>query len=84
MNRNKLNNYFKERKYNMSKKSELYSIITDIRFENGLTDGGLHCGETMDVWFNGKWIPTHIEIYNDWFLVGVKAESLEGMTVRKE
>jgi len=55
----------------------------DIRF--GLEDyyGGLHCGETMDVLINGEWIPTRIEKSSDWYLVGVKAKSLPGLTVRK-
>lgn len=54
----------------------------DVRF--GLEDyyGGLHCGTTMDVNINGKWIPTRIEMGNDWYLVGVKTDSLPGLTVR--
>lgn len=50
----------------------------------GLEDyyGGLHCGTTMDVNIDGKWIPTRIEMGNDWYLVGVKTASLPGLTVR--
>ena len=54
----------------------------DVRF--GLEDyyGGLHCGTTMDVNINGKWVPTRIEMGDDWYLVGVKTDSLPGLTVR--
>ena len=54
----------------------------DVRF--GLEDyyGGLHCGTTMDVNINGKWVPTRIEMGDDWYLVGVKTGSLPGLTVR--
>ena len=55
----------------------------DIRF--GIDDyyGGLHCGETMDVLIGGGWIPTRIEKGDDWYLVGVKTKSLNGLSVRK-
>lgn len=56
----------------------------DIRF--GLEEyyGGLHCGEGMEVMLDGKWIPTRIEmdINCKWYLVGVDADSLVGLTVR--
>ena len=54
----------------------------DVRF--GLEDyyGGLHCGTTMDVNIDGKWIPTRIEMGDDWYLVGVETDSLSGLTVR--
>ncbi len=40
----------------------------DIRF--GLDDyyGGLHCGTCMDVFVNGSWQPTRIELADDWYL----------------
>lgn len=61
---------------------DLQSGRMDIRF--GLEDyyGGLHCGTTMDVKINGTWIPTRIEMGDDWYLVGVKTKSLLGLTVR--
>lgn len=61
---------------------DLESGRMDIRF--GLEEyyGGLHCGTTMDVNINGKWIPTRIEMGDDWYLVGVKTDSLPGLTVR--
>lgn len=54
----------------------------DIRF--GLTDyhGGLHCGTDMEVMVKGKWIHTRIEFSNDWYLVGIKTDTLEGLWVR--
>lgn len=54
----------------------------DIRF--GLEDyyGGLHCGECMDVLLDGKWIPTRIEMYDEWYLVGIKTDDLIGLVVR--
>ena len=54
----------------------------NIRF--GLEDyyGGLHCGTTMEVFLNGKWIPTRIELGSDWYLVGVKTEDITGLMVR--
>ena len=56
----------------------------DIRF--GLEEyyGGLHCGTGMEVMLDGKWIPTRIEmsINSKWYLVGVDADSLIGLTVR--
>ncbi|MGM9602689.1 MAG: DUF5348 domain-containing protein [Faecousia sp.] len=54
----------------------------DIRF--GLEDyyGGLHCGTTMDVQLYGKWVPTRIEMADDWYLVGVRTDNIAGLTVR--
>lgn len=58
----------------------------DIRF--GLEEyyGGLHCGMGMEVMLDGKWVPTRIEmninINSKWYLVGVDADSLIGLTVR--
>lgn len=54
----------------------------DIRF--GLEDyyGGLHCGTTMEVQVNGKWVPTRIELGDEWYLVGIRTKDIEGLTVR--
>ncbi len=54
----------------------------DIRFLNGSFYGGLHCGEYFDVKVNGKWIPTRIEMNEDWFLVGINSSNLVGLEVR--
>lgn len=54
----------------------------DVLFENGELYGGLHCGTTLDVFQNGKWSPTRIEMGDDWYLVGIQVDSLIGLTVR--
>lgn len=54
----------------------------DIRF--GLEEyyGGLHCGTTMDVFVQNRWVPTRIEMADDWYLVGIKTDTLTGLRVR--
>ena len=54
----------------------------DIRF--GLEEyyGGLHCGTTMDVLVQNRWIPTRIEMADDWYLVGIITNILSGLRVR--
>ena len=54
----------------------------DIRF--GLEEyyGGLHCGTTMDVLVQNRWIPTRIEMSDDWYLVVIKTNILSGLRVR--
>lgn len=37
----------------------------DIRFSPNNYYGGLHCGETLDVKINGRWVSTRIEMGND-------------------
>ena len=54
----------------------------DIRLETGDYYGGLHCGETMDVLVDGRWISTRIEKGQDWYLVGIKTRALNGLEVR--
>ena len=61
---------------------DLQSGRMDIRFSLEDYYGGLHCGTTMDVNIDGKWIPTRIEMGDDWYLVGIKTNSLPGLTVR--
>lgn len=43
---------------------------------------GFHCGECFDVWDGKKWIPTRIEMGDEWYLVGLKGSKLNGMKVR--
>ena len=54
----------------------------DVRF--GLDDyyGGLHCGDCMDIRLNGRWVPTRMEYFAGWYLVGVNTEALYGLVVR--
>lgn len=54
----------------------------DIRFGLNEYYGGLHCGDTLDVLIDGEWIPTRIEMADDWYLVGVKVDDLIGLIVR--
>lgn len=54
----------------------------DIRFDLDDYYGGLHCGTTMEVLIDGKWVPTRIEMADDWFLVGVNTRNIAGLTVR--
>ena len=50
-------------------------------------DSGLHCGECLEVFIDGKWIPDRIELKypNTWYLVETKlsGSDLEGLKVRK-
>lgn len=54
----------------------------DIRFGMEEYYGGLHCGECMDVLVDDKWVPTRIEMADDWYLVGIHTDQLAGLTVR--
>ena len=45
-------------------------------------DDGLHCGECLDVRLNEVWVPTRIEMSEDWYLVGLPELRLEGLTVQ--
>ncbi|MFQ8823550.1 MAG: DUF5348 domain-containing protein [[Ruminococcus] lactaris] len=51
----------------------------DIRFDLADYYGGLHCGETFDVMVGGRWKPTRIEMAEDWYLVGIRADDLSGL-----
>ncbi len=54
----------------------------DIRYGLNRYHGGLHCGEQLEVLVNRRWFPTRIEKDKDWYLVGIKTESLIGLLVR--
>ena len=59
-------------------------LTADIRFDIADYYGGLHCGECFDVFTGGKWRPTRIEMSaaQEWYLVGIRAEDLNGLRVR--
>ena len=59
-----------------------YNDRMDVRFSNGDTYGGLHCGTTMDVLINNKWVPTRIEYADNWYLVTHKNIDMDGLEVR--
>ncbi len=43
---------------------------------------GLHCGECLNVLFNGRWMPTRIEMSDDWYLVGLDKDlEMRGLSV---
>ena len=54
----------------------------DIRFSLEEYHGELLCGSRMDVLIDEEWIPTRIEMADDWFLVGIDTENIAGLTVR--
>lgn len=54
----------------------------DIHFKDGSYYGGLHCGECLDIRLNEVWVPSRIEIDDDWYLVGLPGLRLEGLNVR--
>ena len=54
----------------------------DIRFDLADYYGGLHCGECLEVFAGGKGKPTRIEYGDNWYLVGIRAEDLNGLRVR--
>ncbi len=54
----------------------------DIRFDPDHYCGGLHCGQSFEVFVNGRWTPTRIEMGEDWYLVDVPTRDLVGLRVR--
>lgn len=56
--------------------------MTTKTYNVGIYYGGLHCGECFDVFVRGKWKPTRIEYGDNWYLVGIRAEDLNGLRVR--
>lgn len=54
----------------------------DIRFNLDSYYGGLHCGECLEVMVDGRWTVSRIEKAEDWYLVGIQADSISGLIVR--
>ena len=54
----------------------------DIRFDLYDYYGGLQCGDWLEVFVRGQWKPTRMEYGQNWYLVGVRAEDLNGLRVR--
>lgn len=54
----------------------------NIRF--GLNDyyGFLSCGTRMEVQIDGEWIPTRLEMADNWILIGIETKDITGLTVR--
>lgn len=54
----------------------------DIRFGLNEYREGLSCGTRMDVYIDGNWIPTRIEMSDGWILVGIDTKNIAGLVVR--
>ena len=54
----------------------------DIQYDGGGNYGGLHCGDCFEVFADGAWQQTRMEYSDDWYLVGIKTECLNGLQVR--
>lgn len=69
--------------YNSS--NDRYGIMV----KNSWADNGLHCGEAMEAFVKGKWVPCRIELdWTDhgkyWYLVGTPYYGdLGGVSVRR-
>ena len=56
----------------------------DICFDVGDLFGGLHCGDCFEVYIDGKWIQTSIEMAasGKWYLTDVTTEKINGLKAR--
>lgn len=54
----------------------------DIRFGLNEFCEGLRCGTKLDVLIDDDWVPTRIEMADDWILVGIDTKCIIGLTVR--
>lgn len=54
----------------------------DIRFDLADYYGGLHCGDCLEVFTGGKWKPARMEYGDNWYLVGIHTDDLNGLRVR--
>jgi len=57
----------------------------DILYDDGTTEGGLHCGVCLEVKINGRYKPTRLEKSDEWYLVDTGlhgVESMVGLTIR--
>ena len=76
-----------EFKFRLGGSKLIYDTLTerlDILHKDGSTYGGLHCGDRIDVYINGKWEKSRIEKGEDWLIVGLFAEGQipEGLLVK--
>lgn len=56
----------------------------NIRF--GLNDyyGFLSCGTRMEVRVDGEWIPTRLEMADNWILIGIETKDITGLTCQNQ
>lgn len=74
---------YKEGRLGYNLRSQRYGLLV-----SDLWEKDFHCGNHMEVYINGKWISTQIEMNTDeqWYLVGVNkaGKELEGLGARIE
>lgn len=73
---------YKEGRLGYNLRSQRYGLLV-----SDLWEKDFHCGNHMEVYLNGEWIHTQIEMqHNEWYLVGVDkaGRELEGLKVRIE
>ena len=63
------------------KESGRYDFCYDCDGET-VNYGGIHCGEGFEFCLNDVWVPARVEMYEDWYLVGLPGLKMEGLEVR--
>ena len=56
----------------------------DIRFDLADYYGGLQCGDCLEIFTGGKWKSARVEYGDNWYLVGIRTDDLNGLRVRIE
>ena len=54
----------------------------NIRLGRNVYYGFLSFGTRMEVQIDGEWIPTRLEMADNWILIGIEAKDITGLTVR--
>ncbi len=73
----------KEGHLRYNKEEGRYGLATEEKW----LEEGFHCGDILQVYFDGEWVNTSIEKYSgEWYLVELpfEAEELEGLRARIE
>lgn len=75
---------YKEGRLCYNPRNQRYGLLVSDLWEKD----GFHCGNHMEVYLNGEWIPTQIEMdmQEQWYLTGTDkaGTELEGLRVRIE
>ena len=45
----------------------------DLVLSDGSLLGGLHCGDCLEVWINGQWLTTRLELGDNWVIISKDA-----------
>ena len=56
----------------------------DIPFDLADYYGGLQCGDCLEIFTGGKWKSARMEYGDNWYLVGIRTDDLNGLRVRIE